>query len=67
MVAAIRASARLLIDFPHIGRKGEEVGTREWAVRGSPYLIVYEVDAENEEVWVLGVFHGAQQRPGHQQ
>lgn len=62
IVADIQGASRLLIDFPHMGRKGDEPGTREWVVRGSPYLIVYEVDAEGDEVWVLAVFHGAQQR-----
>jgi plasmid stabilization system protein ParE len=62
VAAEIRASARSLVDFPHMGRKGEAAGTREWVVRRSPYLIVYEVDAENSEVWVLGVFHAAQDR-----
>jgi plasmid stabilization system protein ParE len=62
IVAEIRSSARLLIEFPHMGRAGEVPDTREWVVRGSPYLLVYEVVAEQDEVWVLGVFHGAQER-----
>jgi len=67
ITADIHAAARLLIDFPHMGRKGDEIGTREWVVRGSPYLVVYEIDAQREEVWVLGVFHGAQQRQERQE
>ena len=59
VVTEIRASARLLIEFPHMGRAGEVAGTREWVVRGSPYLIVYEINTAGAEIWVLGVFHGA--------
>ncbi len=45
IVADIHTSARLLIDFPHMGRTGDVLGTREWIVRGSPYLLVYEINA----------------------
>jgi plasmid stabilization system protein ParE len=60
----IRAAARRLSDFPHMGRNGEAFGTREWAVRRSPYVIVYEVDFQHAEIRVLGVFHGARDRDG---
>jgi addiction module RelE/StbE family toxin len=60
IAADVRAAAERLREFPHIGRKGDLVGTNEWVVRGSPYLIVYEVDEPNAEIRVLGVFHGAQ-------
>jgi toxin ParE1/3/4 len=62
ILADIRAAAERLCDFPHIGRKGEYPDTHEWVVRGSPYLIVYEVDAAAAEIHVIGVFHGAQDR-----
>ena len=61
--AAIRSAVRLLQDFPNAGRPGRAAGTREWVVRGLPYIIVYEVLADGNELHVLGVFHGAQQRP----
>jgi toxin ParE1/3/4 len=48
--------------FPYIGRKGKVEGTREWIVRGLPYIILYEVDDAREVVIVLAVFHGAQNR-----
>jgi toxin ParE1/3/4 len=33
-------------------------------VRGQPYIIVYEVGLPDaDEVMILGVFHGAQDRP----
>jgi toxin ParE1/3/4 len=49
IIADIRASADHLIDFPHMGRSGDVIGTREWVVRGSPYLIVYEVVPRNRK------------------
>ncbi len=61
--AAIRSAVRLLQDFPNAGRPGCAVGTREWVVRGLPYIIVYEVLADQNELHVLGVFHGARKRP----
>lgn len=57
----IREAADLLRDFPEAGRPGRSPGTREWVVRGTPYLLVYEI-ADPGEVMILGVFHGAQDR-----
>jgi hypothetical protein len=37
-------------------------GTLEWSVKGLPYVIVHELHFETNEVVVLGVFHGAQDR-----
>jgi plasmid stabilization system protein ParE len=41
-------------------RAGRSDDTREWVVRGLPYVIVYEADQQG--VMVLGVFHAAQDR-----
>lgn len=48
--------------FPDIGRKGKVEGTREWIVRGLPYIIVYRVDHVARMVTILSIFHGAQNR-----
>jgi addiction module RelE/StbE family toxin len=48
--------------FPGIGRRGKVDGTREWIVRGLPYIIVYRVDAGAQTVTVISIFHGAQSR-----
>lgn len=48
--------------FPYLGRVGKASGTREWVMRGLPYIIVYRVDDEREAVTVLAIFHGAQNR-----
>jgi toxin ParE1/3/4 len=58
---AIRAALELLSYFPRFGHPGIAPGTYEWLVRGTPYVIVYEV-AGRDELMVLGVFHGAQER-----
>jgi len=39
----------------------DAAGTRD--VRGLPYIIVYEVSPDRNELFVLGAFHGAQKRP----
>jgi hypothetical protein len=53
----------LLKDLPNAGRTGTAEGTREWVVRGMPYIIVYELREEIGELHVLGVFHQRQKRP----
>ena len=52
---------RLLKTFPHRGRPGVEVGTRELVFSPLPYIAVYRVSEEYIEV--LRVHHGAQHRP----
>jgi len=48
--------------FPYMGRPGRVPGTREWVVHGLPYVIVYQVDELLDELTVLAIFHGAQNR-----
>lgn len=63
VVARIRSAAERLTEFPRMGHVGRVEGTHEWVVRGLPYIIVYEIGAvDPDEVLVLGVFHGAQDR-----
>jgi toxin ParE1/3/4 len=64
VVARILAAAERLGDFPHIGHAGLAPGTYEWPVTGLPYILVHEVHEEDEEVVILAVFHGAQDRQG---
>ena len=47
--------------FPYRGRLGLVQGTRE-LITVWPYLIVYEVDAEDDAVRILRLWHGAQDR-----
>jgi toxin ParE1/3/4 len=62
VIARIRAAAEQLGKFPHIGHLGLVAGTHEWVVKGLPYVIVHELHDRGDEVVVLGVFHGAQDR-----
>jgi toxin ParE1/3/4 len=58
----IRAAADRLAEFPYIGHVGLVPAGREWVVRGLPYVIVYDVRPQDNEVVVIAVFHGAQDR-----
>jgi addiction module RelE/StbE family toxin len=62
--ARIREIIDLLASMPLIGHEGALIGTREMVVPGLPYVIVYRVEADGETVVILGVYHGAQLRPG---
>jgi plasmid stabilization system protein ParE len=58
--SAIREAGEILRYFPYSGRAGRSADTREWVVRGLPYVLVYEVEPDG--VMILGVFHAAQDR-----
>jgi plasmid stabilization system protein ParE len=60
--AGIREAAEVLRFFPYAGRSGRSVDTREWVVQGLPYILVYKIDLDANEIVILGVFHGAQRR-----
>src|SRR5205085_3035213 len=65
--ARIRETIDLLAAFPDIGHEGALPGTREMVVPGLPYIIVHRIEAGAEETLViLGVYHGAQLRPGQE-
>ena len=44
----------------HMGRPGRARGTRELVE--APYIIVYRVHEARDEIVVLAIFHGAQNR-----
>ena len=68
--AAVRITTRIFAEadrigeFPQIGHVGAVAGTYEWTVAGLPYVIVHEIDFDNNPVVIIGVFHGAQNRRG---
>ena len=57
----IRTSVQRLKLFPLAGREGREPGTRELAISGTPYLVVYV--ATDEEIRIATVLHGRQLWP----
>jgi toxin ParE1/3/4 len=62
VAARIRRAADRLGLWPYMGHAGRARGTLEWVVVGLPYIIVYEVDEAADEVAIIAVFHGAQDR-----
>jgi toxin ParE1/3/4 len=52
-----------LARFPLMGRAGRVAGTLEWVVPSLPYIVVYTVNPRDDEIAIIAVFHGAQQRP----
>ena len=62
VIDRILDSAENLGRFPLLGRRGTVPGTRELAVKGLPYIIVYEHVPTRGDVVVIAAFHGAQYR-----
>ena len=63
VVRRVKCAAEKLADFPDMGRVGAAEGTREFSVRGLPYMIVYErFPEDSDQVIVLNVWHCAQER-----
>lgn len=60
----IRSAVEQLAESPKIGHAGAAIGTREWVVVGLPYIVVHELNETENEVVILGIYHGAQLRPG---
>jgi toxin ParE1/3/4 len=50
-------AARTLLDYPYIGRVGEDETTREWQVQKTPYLLVYTI--KDEVIEIVRVWHFA--------
>jgi addiction module RelE/StbE family toxin len=57
----VREAVTRLATFPHQGRQGRRVGTRELIVAGTPYLVVYRV--REASVRVLRVLHAKRRWP----
>ena len=57
-VQQLRARIATLATLPASGRVGRIAGTREWALPGTPYVVVY---IERTTVDVLRILHSRQQ------
>lgn len=62
VIDRILTSIARLGTFPGMGRLGQVEGTREWVIPRLPYVAVYRVIAERDELVVTGIFHVAQDR-----
>jgi toxin ParE1/3/4 len=62
VIDRILESAERLGHFPYMGHVGRVSGTYEWVVPSLPYIIVYTINTNDDEVTVVAVFHGAQDR-----
>ena len=56
-IERIELSVNQLRSFPMMGRAGMRAGTREFAVPGTPYILVYRV--KENAIQVVAVLHGA--------
>lgn len=66
VVERLFASTEHLASFPQMGHVGRDDGTFEWVVPRLPYIVIYEVYVERDEVIVTAVVHGAQDREDEQ-
>ncbi|MGA0597569.1 type II toxin-antitoxin system RelE/ParE family toxin [Enterovirga sp. CN4-39] len=68
-MAARRVAVRLqqvakrIAAFPDLGRRHAASGTRRFALADLPYMLVYEVDRDEDRVLIIGIYHTAQNRP----
>jgi len=53
---------QFLAKNPAAGRPGRVSGTREWVVKGAPYLVGYLL--QDQELVILAVLHSKQHWPG---
>jgi plasmid stabilization system protein ParE len=60
-------SVEHLIDFPQMGHAGRDEDTFEWVVPRLPYIVVYEIYRERDELIIVAIVHGAQDREKDQE
>jgi len=56
----IEAATRKLTEYPYIGHPGDDENTREWLVRQTPYVLVYELHGDT--VYISRVWHTKRDR-----
>jgi len=60
-VNKIIETAQMLANYPTVGKRGRERGTRELVVAGLPYIVIYTV--LREELVILRVLHTSMKYP----
>ena len=54
-------SVQMLADYPTVGKRGRERGTRELVIVGLPYIVIYAV--HREALVILRVLHTSMKYP----
>lgn len=62
LITRIVAMAEVLKTHPNLGRIGNDPGTRELVIAGTPYILIYRI--RRHRVIVTTAWHGARLR-GH--
>jgi toxin ParE1/3/4 len=62
VIDRIGTSMERLSAFPRLGRLGSVGGTLELVVPRLPYIVVYTIDEDADELRVVAIFHAAQDR-----
>lgn len=60
LATRIVAVVEALSEHPYLGRAGAEPGVRELVIGGTPYVVLYRIQARR--VVISTVWHGAQQK-----
>jgi plasmid stabilization system protein ParE len=55
---SIMAGVNRLRDYPHMGKPGRVEHTRELTIGGTPFIVIYRVNAARVEI--LHLYHGRQ-------
>ncbi|MCL2566882.1 MAG: type II toxin-antitoxin system RelE/ParE family toxin [Alphaproteobacteria bacterium] len=59
----IKQRIKTIIKNPYIGRLGRAASTRELIFTNLPYFIIYEINEDNQEIFILNILHTAMQYP----
>ncbi|WPP02270.1 type II toxin-antitoxin system RelE/ParE family toxin [Pseudomonas sp. HR96] len=54
-IQLVTAAVARMAEFPNMGRQGRVLGTREWSIPATPYVIPYRVRANRLQI--LRIFH----------
>jgi len=61
LVRQIYDAPSALLSFPHRGRPGRKMGTRDLVLSPLPYIVVYQLSGDI--IHIVRILHGAQKWP----